>query len=321
MPSRENSERLVGSAFLGVPAFDAFVWLLDNYGRWDLLVNLHDHLPRFLTSPMVTFGCTCIGLWLLHLSHQEQLRRAYEQKNERRLVDTSGTEIINRERSRILIPVLVAFLIALLITPLAAIGFSLAYKGNQPKYPVTPHPPLIAYEKPQEVAKERQKSQQQSGNDSIQTGPITTAPCSSVQVGSDNTATVTCVPPDRLLSDDSLQKFKDMLDSAASKGAVDIIKASTSTDVERIQIQLVYVLHNSHWGLRTRDKMIVNNVEPTASGIECYSQNWSEGSNLFFHDAATFVHFPCKYIDHLYDGGTFVKGSTIQILIGDNAGN
>jgi hypothetical protein len=316
MPSREKSERLVGSAFLGVPAFDAFVSLLDNYGRWDLLVNLHDHLPRFLTSPLVTFVCTCIGFGLLYLSHQEQLRRIYEQRNERRLVDTSGAEIINREKSRMLVPVLIVFLIALLMTPLAAIGFSLAYKGNPPTNPSTPHPPLFAYEKPKKFVREQQKFQQQSGKDNIQTGPITAAPCSSVQVGRDNSATVNCVPPDRILSDDLLEKFKNKLDAAPSKGKVDIVPASTSDDVDQIQGQLQYILHNSHWGFRNFGSAVyINGTKITANGIECYSDDWSSGSNLSFQEAAKAAHFPCQYINHLY-GNLMSTETTIQILIG-----
>ena len=77
--------------------------------------------------------------------------------------------------------------------------------------PTTPHPPLLADEKSKKAVRERQKVQRQLGKDNIQTGPITTGPCSSVQVGRDNTATVNCVPPQRALTLSQQEAFVNAL--------------------------------------------------------------------------------------------------------------
>src|SRR5437879_5756944 len=103
MPLLEKSERFVGAAFLGIPALDAFVWVLDNYARLELLVTLHDRLPHFLTNPVTTFICMCIGLMFLYFSHKEQLNRLSEEGT-RKIVDSSGATIIRNDESKWLIP-------------------------------------------------------------------------------------------------------------------------------------------------------------------------------------------------------------------------
>ncbi len=55
MAVEETSERLGGAVFLSVPAFDFFVYALDNYARLELLVTLHDKLSAFLVSPLTGF--------------------------------------------------------------------------------------------------------------------------------------------------------------------------------------------------------------------------------------------------------------------------
>ncbi len=144
MAWREQTERYGGAAFLGIPAFDGFVWMLDNWARMELLVRLRSYLPPFLVNPGTAFICTCTGLWLLYLSHARQLRRVGEGSRSK-LVDTSGTEYQSIEKPGWLIPVAIVFGLALVATPILAIGFSFAYKGNPPSARSTPRPPYFAY--------------------------------------------------------------------------------------------------------------------------------------------------------------------------------
>ena len=143
MPSLEQSERTAGAAFLSVPALDGFVWALDNWARMELLMKLHDQLPAFLVNPATAFICTCIGLYLLYRSNVHQLRRVAA--SESRLVDTSGAEYRKVEKPKWLLPVLGFFSIALIATPILAVGYSLAYKGISPRTPRGPIPPYFAY--------------------------------------------------------------------------------------------------------------------------------------------------------------------------------
>jgi hypothetical protein len=146
LPSTEQSERIVGAAFLGVPAFDSFVWLLDNYGRTELLVKLHNHLPPLLLNPGIGFVCMCLGLGLLYLSDSRQLRRVVNSSSTRhRILNSSGTEVINVEKPKWLLPVVLSFVTALIATPVVAIAYSLAYKGVAPGQVNLPRPPIIAY--------------------------------------------------------------------------------------------------------------------------------------------------------------------------------
>lgn len=145
MPFAEESERVGGAALLGVPAFDAFVWALDNYARIELLVRLHEHLPPFILSPVTSFVCMCVGLYLLHLSHQKHLKRMTPQPSARALVDTSGMELRALEKPRWVLPVVLVFLLALVATPILAIAYSLTDKGPSAPALAIPRPPLFAY--------------------------------------------------------------------------------------------------------------------------------------------------------------------------------
>ena len=140
----EQSERIGGAALLTVPAFDSFVEILDNYSRLDLLVNLRSHLPPVLLNPVLGFVCLCVGLTLLHFSQARQLKRLAENRATR-LVDTSGAEIYAAEKPKLLLPVLIAFGIALLVVPILAVGYTLSYKGVPPEALRLPSPPPFAY--------------------------------------------------------------------------------------------------------------------------------------------------------------------------------
>lgn len=51
----ERAGSIGWAAFLTIPAFEFFTWCLDTYGRVEVLVKLHDHLPQILISPMSGF--------------------------------------------------------------------------------------------------------------------------------------------------------------------------------------------------------------------------------------------------------------------------
>jgi hypothetical protein len=205
MPSVEQSERIGGAAFLGVPALDFFVWALDNYARIELLMRIHNQLPSFLVSPTTQFVCLCIGLGLLYLSHKRQLRRVtVAASTERRLVDTSGVEYSTIENPKWLIPVGIAFGLALVAAPILAIGYSLAYKGTPPAPLKDMVLPPFASLTTKELARPRPMRGKAAVNIK-QTGGTNIA-----QVGNNNTAAVTATIPFRVLTDNQKQRISDL---------------------------------------------------------------------------------------------------------------
>jgi hypothetical protein len=148
MPAIEKSEQVGGAALLGIPFFDLFVWILDNYGRWVSLVNLSGHLPRIVLSPGTMFACLCAGLFILNLSHRRQLARVVSSAvSNRKLLDASGTEVHRIEGPGWATPVAAVFVLALIAAPTLAVSYSLAYKGPKPQAPTAPSPPPSAYAK------------------------------------------------------------------------------------------------------------------------------------------------------------------------------
>jgi hypothetical protein len=146
LPLIEQSERICGAVFLSVTAFDSFVWLLDNCGRTELLVKLHSNLPPLMLNPTIQFVCLCFGLSLLYSSDKRQLQRVVNSvSTRRRVLDSSRIEIIIVEKPKWLLPVVLSFVFALIITPLLALGYSLSYKGISPGPVNPPRPPAIAY--------------------------------------------------------------------------------------------------------------------------------------------------------------------------------
>jgi hypothetical protein len=130
----EQAERLGGAGLLGVPAFDAFVWLLDTYARGDLLISLHERLPSVLPNPSIGFLCMCAGLGLLYMSHKRNV--ASLRRSGRRIVDSGGVEY-QKTGPRWVRPVVIVFIVALVAAPLLAVAYSLAYKGNPPDIPTS----------------------------------------------------------------------------------------------------------------------------------------------------------------------------------------
>ena len=197
MPSLEQSERVSGAAFLGIPAFDAFVWMLDYYARVELLVKLHGELPSFLLNPVTGFVCLCIGLGLLYSSNRRELRRIAESaRNQRPLLDTFGTEVHSIEKPMWLLPVLAVFACALVTTPIVAIAYSLAYKGKAPETPTAPRPPDFAYVK-------TEKPKRLGPMSSAHNGPIAIAPQGIANAAPNfGNQTVNNTPPARRLPED-----------------------------------------------------------------------------------------------------------------------
>ena len=177
MPSIEQSERIGGAALLSVPAFDSSVWLLDNYGRTELLIKLHSNLPPLVLNPAIGFICMCFGLGFLYLSDSRQLQRVVNSSSTRhRILNSSGTEVINVEKPKWLLPVALSFVTALIATPVVAIAYSLVYKGVAPAQVNLPRPPIIAYLKTPKSAPKPAPPQQ----------PQT--PAGGISIGHDNDA-------------------------------------------------------------------------------------------------------------------------------------
>ncbi|HVA18117.1 MAG TPA: hypothetical protein VMV59_10455 [Candidatus Dormibacteraeota bacterium] len=146
MDGIETTQTAGGAGLLGVPAFDFFVWALDTYARGDLLMSLHEHLPPLLLNPGVGFLCLCGGLGFLYMAHKRQVASLRKQST-KRVVDYSGTEVQSATKPNWIMPVIAVFLLALIATPILALGYSLAYTGNPPKSSPAPNPPSFAYEK------------------------------------------------------------------------------------------------------------------------------------------------------------------------------
>ena len=145
MPSVEQSERIGGAAFLGVPALDCFVSFLDTYARIELLVGIHHYFPSWLTNPVTQFVCLILGLFLLYLSNNRQLQRVYQEAKGSRLFDGSGNEIARTEKLKWPLPVAVSFAIAFAVSLIAAVSYALAYEGPPIPSIKSPPVPLITY--------------------------------------------------------------------------------------------------------------------------------------------------------------------------------
>jgi hypothetical protein len=195
----EQSERIGGAVFLGVPFFDTCVSALDNYGRLQLIVSLQSQLPSFLTNPMVEFLCLCAGLGLLYASHRKQLQRIANQ-HRARVLDASGNERdINPESPKWLVPVIVVLLTVIVMTPALGLNYALKYKGQPPKMQQLPPPPppyAFYVPKPPATAPHTKAA--------VQTGPISQGPGSALSVGQQGgitAGTINMQPPQRHLTE------------------------------------------------------------------------------------------------------------------------
>jgi hypothetical protein len=131
MASLEKTERISGVGLLGVPTFDFCVWALDTYGRGELLMELHGHLPKLLLNPAIAFLCMCAGLGLLYASHKQQLQRILTEPSQLVGVD----KYRKQEKPGWLLPLVLVFAAAVIVAPLLAVAYSVAYKGTPPEPP------------------------------------------------------------------------------------------------------------------------------------------------------------------------------------------
>jgi hypothetical protein len=244
MPSIEQSERIGGAAFLSIPALDSFIWVLDNYARIELLVKLHDQLPKFLTSPLTSFVCTCVGLILLYLSNVRQLRRVSETASRARLVDTSGVEYRSTEKPRWLLPVFISFAFALVTTPVLAIAYSLAYNGPIPDKILLPSPPYFAYTKTAKPSPTRRAIPESRIEQHSQ------GPNSPNVVGSNNQFSYSAEPPNRLLTASQQEIMIKRLGSVPPAAFwVTVESGDYDQGAEQVLFsrQLTAILEAAHW--------------------------------------------------------------------------
>lgn len=140
MPTIEQAERVSGAAFISVPIFDFIVFVLDNYARLELLVNLRAELPKFLVNPVVGFLCMCIGLCLLQLSHKREIERIFNRPS--KLVGVDSYREAKKTTGWLLLLIYIS--IGLIVTtPLLAVVYSLRYRGMPPASWRLAHAPAI----------------------------------------------------------------------------------------------------------------------------------------------------------------------------------
>jgi hypothetical protein len=156
MSQAERGARTGGAVLVGVPVFVYFVWILDNCARGELLVELHDYLPAFLTNPAFAFLCLCSGLGLLHNAHRRQVAAMLQAHDAARVLTSEGVQYVPTVKPRWIWPVAIVILAALLAAPGLALMFSLAYHGDPPRA-LVPKPTHIAYqESPPEPSRPEQ---------------------------------------------------------------------------------------------------------------------------------------------------------------------
>ncbi|MGA9939621.1 MAG: hypothetical protein WBP92_15335 [Candidatus Acidiferrales bacterium] len=213
MASLEKAQRIGGAGLLSVPAFDFFAWLLDTYGRGDLLVSLHGHLPASLSNPGIGFLCMCGGLSLLYQADRRSLRPLKERDG--RVLDSLGAEYRKIGKPKWFLSVLTFFLIAMVATPLLAIYYSLRNEGDYPTRPAAPTPPYWAYQKTPAVKRGPTAATRAAPNLSID---VQTSGPNSPAVGV-NTGTVSVVSGDAELVHSLKVSF--VLDVPTEKAKVD----------------------------------------------------------------------------------------------------
>ena len=73
-------------------------------------------------------------------------------------------------------------------------------------------------------------SQQQSGRDNVQTGPITSGPCSNVQVGGSGNQTTNCAPPQREISATDGRKMIAELCASSGKATFGVLGTDAGSE-------------------------------------------------------------------------------------------
>jgi len=181
--SLEKTEAIGGAGLLSVPLFDFFVWAVDTYGRGELLVSLHGHLPSLLLHPLVGFICTITGLGLLYRANKRQIALILEDASSDRLVDAQGKRYSAAEHSAWLKPMAIFATLAAISAPILAVAYSLKYQGSPPPPPALPNLPVFAFQKTSQPVVSKRAGKQ--GDIVSQTGKNNI-----FQHGSNNTATI-----------------------------------------------------------------------------------------------------------------------------------
>ena len=147
-------------------------------------------------------------------------------------------------------------------------------------------------------------------------GNIQEAPCSVTQVGgSGNNASTNCTPPSRERSEKELDDFQDRL--ATTHGMLRVILASSADDVLPLAQQLCERASKARWGLACPTDRS-STMGRSASGILCYSDDWSKPDTTAFKAAMSAAHLSCQYIAEAYNFGNVVIGGTggVTLVIG-----
>jgi hypothetical protein len=142
--AKRDYEKYGGAGAVGFTFFDIFIKILDTYGRWDALVNIHEHIPKFLTNPTLVLASLLLGLYLLNRSHQKQFSQISKGAT---LVDTSGIALSSSNKVGWLRPMLMMIPMVFLMALALNLYLVLASNGPNPPRPKGIVPPMIAYEK------------------------------------------------------------------------------------------------------------------------------------------------------------------------------
>jgi hypothetical protein len=241
----ERVEGSGGAIALGVPAFDFFVWLLDNYARFDLLLTLQNRLPQFLFSPPSVFLCMCVGIVLLHLSHKAQMKRIIEGA-ERGLVDESGNRAIRQESAKWLHPLLFVLLFTLIAAPVLAVTITLLYDGNVP---------VAAVQRPPSFALDKTPPEANPSSSKVLAPRINQGPGSIAQVGgTGNQATVINQAPDYPSIDDAA--FNRLVTQLqANVGTIAFGTRNGNSDALNYSSLLVRLFSASQWTIKSNENV------------------------------------------------------------------
>jgi hypothetical protein len=174
--------------------------------------------------------------------------------------------------------------------------------------------------KPKGIPKkgEKQKPSQKSQPPSITTGPISTGPCSNVQVGgSRNEATTNCGTPSRALEEDKVKNFASVL--AKTNGTLRVKLSTTAEDAFPLSQQLCKAAEEANWSIACpMSRFSVMGKEEVVSGLACYANDWNVNDALAFKNAMEAANLKCVYHTGSYRFGNvqILGAGGVTILIG-----
>jgi hypothetical protein len=183
-----------------------------------------------------------------------------------------------------------------------------------------PIPSVVGQAAPPPTKPTKSPIQKQSGKGNSQAGPITTGPCSNVQVGgSNNTATTNCALPSRVLTDAKAKQLTTDF-SGIHPLTIWVFQAGASDDVQPVFLQFCNAIRDAAWhpNCQGLNGMSVSGPEFRTSivkGIQCFSGSWDTGTPALVKAALDNAGFGCSYINHPFTSGGVTLGQ-IAILIG-----